>query len=113
MLMMREDPRVKTRNPDTSRSNRAGDFGSWASLMNAMSQASYSSAGIRRKVGKVYPLEVPQRGRWLDDSIRRVVFGIVSLLQCMIARNDRRFFDRHERGVHAKSIIVQHRPGIN
>jgi hypothetical protein len=37
-------------------------------------------AGNSRERGKVYPLDVPQKGRWLDDSIRRVVFGIVSLL---------------------------------
>jgi hypothetical protein len=32
------------------------------------------------KRGKIYPLEVPQKRGRLDDSIRRVVFGIVSLL---------------------------------
>ena len=69
-----------TRNPDTNRRDHAGDSGTWKSLMKATSQARQSNAGNSLLRGKIYPLEVPQKGRWLDDSIRRVVFGIVSLL---------------------------------
>jgi hypothetical protein len=77
---MRENPRVVSRNPYTNRGAHAGDFGTWQSLIKAMSQAREQGAGIRWKVGTIYPLEDPQKGRRLDDLIRRVVFGIVSLL---------------------------------
>jgi hypothetical protein len=77
---MRENPRVMTRNPNTHRGAHAGDFGMWQSPIKAMSQAREQGAGICWKMGRIYPLQDPQEGRRLDDSIRRVVFGIVSLL---------------------------------
>jgi hypothetical protein len=77
---MRENSRVMTRNPDTNRRDHAGDLGTWESLMKATSQARSSNAGNLLQSGKIYPLEVPQKRGRLDDSIRRVVFGIVSLL---------------------------------
>lgn len=69
-----------TRNPDTNRRDHAGDSGTWKSLMKATSQARQSNAGNSLQTGKTYPLEDPQKRGRLDDSIRRVVFGTVSLL---------------------------------